>query len=75
MFDFNSIMDEIIDHSSNNRIPIELELLSERDMLDYITDAVGNQEADRLVICEFGSIENAFDHLVSIGSIHVELYD
>jgi hypothetical protein len=72
MFDFNSLLIEF----HTDRVPVELELLAERDMYDFITDAVGEQEAERLIICEFGSIEKAFDHLVSIGSIHVEtLYE
>jgi hypothetical protein len=43
--------------------------MSEALMLELIEDAVGEQEADRLIVCELGSISEAYNHLISIGSI------
>jgi len=45
---------------------------TQAEMLELIEDAVGEHEADRLIVCEFGTIKNTFDHLVSIHSIILE---
>ena len=38
-------------------------------MYEEIVEAVGEQETERLIICEFGTIESAHQHLVFLGSI------
>jgi hypothetical protein len=38
-------------------------------MYEEIVEAVGEQEAERLIICEFGTIEFVHQHLVSLGTI------
>lgn len=39
------------------------------EQYDAIVDAVGEDEAERLIICEMGSIVAVYEHLVGIGSI------
>lgn len=38
-------------------------------MLEELNEAYGEMEADRLIICEFGSIEALYAHAVAIGLI------
>lgn len=43
-----------------------------RDMYIAIIDAVGEQEAERLIVADMGSVQAVHDHLISIGSIEPE---
>lgn len=43
--------------------------MSEATLLTLIEDAVGEQEAQHLIVCEIGSIQATYDHLVTTGVI------
>lgn len=43
--------------------------MSESTLLQLIEDAVGEQEADYLIVCSLGSIQATYDHLVTTGVI------
>lgn len=46
-------------------------MLTQPEQHELIVEAVGEMEAERLIICEFGSINATFDHLAAIGSIEI----
>ena len=46
--------------------------MTQYDKYIEIIEAVGEQEAEHLILCDMGSIDAVYDHLVYIGSIEKE---
>jgi len=49
-------------------------MTSQPEKYSMIREAVGEQEAERLIICEMGSVDEVFEHLVSFGTIETGDY-
>ena len=43
--------------------------MTQADKWTALLEAYGEQEADRLVVCEFGSIDALYEHALAIGII------